>query len=160
MHYKCHKINFRRGGSNIEYCGYSMSTIWTFDNIENKHTLYHGKDCMKEFCSSLREHAKNIIDFENKKMLPLIKEELKSHQDARNCHLCEKRVLKKLSKSINYRRVRGHCHYTGKYRGAAHNICNSKFYVPNEILVVSHNDSNHDYNFIIKRPANACEGKF
>ena len=31
-------------------CGYSMSTIWTFDCIENKHTLYRGKDCAKKFC--------------------------------------------------------------------------------------------------------------
>ena len=42
------------------------STIWTFDNIENKDTLYRGEDCMKKFYESLREHAKNIIDFEKK----------------------------------------------------------------------------------------------
>ena len=48
-------------------CEYSMSTIWAFDNVENKHTLYRGKDCMKKFCESLTEHAKNIIDFENRK---------------------------------------------------------------------------------------------
>ena len=60
-----------------------MSTIWAFDEIENKHTLYRGKNCMKKFCASLREHAKNIIDFEKEKMLPLTKEELKSHQDAK-----------------------------------------------------------------------------
>ena len=41
-----------------------MSIIWAFDYIENKHTLYRGEDCMKKFCTSLREHAKNIIDFE------------------------------------------------------------------------------------------------
>ena len=52
-------------------------------------------------------------------MLPLTKEELKSHQDARNCYICEKRILKTLLKSINYRNVRDHCHYTGKYKGAA-----------------------------------------
>ena len=40
-------------------CGYSMSTILGFDHIENKHTLYHGKDCVKKFCDSLREHGKN-----------------------------------------------------------------------------------------------------
>ena len=56
-----------------------MSTISVFDHIENKHTLYWGKDRMKKFCESLREHVKNIIDFENKKMLLLTKEKLKSH---------------------------------------------------------------------------------
>ena len=48
-------------------CEYSMSTIWAFDHLDYKHTLYRGKDCMKKFCTSLREHAKNIIDFEKKK---------------------------------------------------------------------------------------------
>ena len=38
---------------------------------------------MKRFFTSLRKHAKNTIDFEKKKMLPLTKEELKSYQDAK-----------------------------------------------------------------------------
>ena len=41
--------------------------FWAFEHIENKHTLYRGRDCMKKFYSSLREHAKKIIDFEKKK---------------------------------------------------------------------------------------------
>ena len=65
-------------GENI-LCWYSVSTIWAFDHIENKHTLYCGEDCMKKFCESWRENAKNIIDFEKEKILPLSKEELKSH---------------------------------------------------------------------------------
>ena len=92
-----------------------MSTIWEFDNIENKHTLYRGEDCMKKFCESLREHAKNIIDFETKKMLPLTKEELKSHQDTKAFHICRKKILKKLANDKNYRKVRDHFHFTGKY---------------------------------------------
>ena len=67
-----------------------MSTIWEFDHIEDKHNLYRGKDCMNNFCSSLREHAKNIIDFEKRKMVPLTKEESKSHQDAKVCYICRK----------------------------------------------------------------------
>ena len=31
-------------------CGYSMSTIWAFGNVKNKHSLYRGEDCMKKFC--------------------------------------------------------------------------------------------------------------
>ena len=96
-------------------CGYSTSTIWTFDHIENKNTLYRGKYCMKKFCECLRENAKFIIDFEKKKMLPLTKEELKSHQDAKVCYICGKITLKRLSKSIKYWKLRDHCHYTGKY---------------------------------------------
>ena len=60
-------------------------------------------------------------------------------------------MLKKLFKSISYCKIRNHCHYTGKYRGAAHSVCNLKFIMPNEIPVVFHNDSNYDYHFIIKK---------
>ena len=47
-------------------CGYLMSAIWTFDHIENKHTLYRGEDCKKKFCTSLKEHATNVINLEKK----------------------------------------------------------------------------------------------
>ena len=50
---------------------------------------------MKKFCTSLRDHAKNIIDFEKKKMLTLTKEKLKSNQDAKVCYIYEKKNLKK-----------------------------------------------------------------
>ena len=141
-------------------CGYSMSTIWGFDHIENKHTLYRGKDCMKKFWDSLREHAKNIINFEKKKMSLLTKEELKSHQHAKVCYICRKKILKMFAEDINYRKARDHCHYTGKYRGTAHSICNLKFNVPNEIPVVCHRSSNYAYHFIIKELANEFIGQF
>ena len=137
-----------------------MSTIWAFDNIENKHTVYLWEDCMNTFCESLREQTKNIIDFENKKMLPLTKEELKSHQDAKVCYISGKRFLKKFANDKNYRTVRDHCHFTGNYRGAARTICNLRFNVPNEIPAVFHNGSNYDYQFIIKEITNEFKGQF
>ena len=38
-------------------------------------------------------------------------------------------------------KVRDHCHYTGKYRGAAHSTCNLSYKIPKEIPVVFHNGS-------------------
>ena len=144
-------------GEHIPY-GYSMPTIWAFDNIENMHTLSRGEDCMKKFCTSFRDYVTNIINFEKKRMLALTKEEIKSHKDAKVCHICGKRFPKELANDKNYWKVRDHCHYTGKYRGAAHSICNLKFNVPNEIPVVFHNGSDYDYHFIIKKLANEFEG--
>ena len=46
-----------------------------------------------------------------------------------------------------------HCHYIGKYRGAARSIWNLKFNVPNEIPVDFYNGSNYDYHFIINELA-------
>ena len=44
-----------------------MSTISSFKSIENNHDVYRGKDCIKTFCESLREHAVEIIKFKKKK---------------------------------------------------------------------------------------------
>ena len=94
-------------------CGYSMSKILAFDHLENKHNLFRGKDCLKKFCTSLRKQAKDIIDFEKKNTSSLTKEEIKSHQDTKVYYICGRRILKKLSQTINYWKVRDHCHYTG-----------------------------------------------
>ena len=45
-----------------------MSTILAFDDIEKKHTLYRGEDCMRKLCTSLREHATNVINFKKRNM--------------------------------------------------------------------------------------------
>ena len=53
-----------------------------------------------------------------------------------------------------------HCHYTGKYRGAFHSICNLRYKTPKEIPVVFHNGSTYYYHFIIKKLAKEFEGQF
>ena len=45
-----------------------------------------------------------------------------------------------------YCKVRGHCHYTAEYRGAAHSTCNLKYSVPKEISVAFYNGPNYDYH--------------
>ena len=52
-----------------------MSTILSFKSLESEHEVYRGKDCMKKFCESLREHAMEIINFKKKKMKLLTKEQ-------------------------------------------------------------------------------------
>ena len=58
-------------------CGYSMSTIWVFNHIEDKNTLYRRKDCMKKFCESLRKHVKSMTDFEKKKNFKVNKKRIR-----------------------------------------------------------------------------------
>ena len=38
-----------------EPCGYALSLICSFDSKENKHNFYRGTDCIKKFCSGLKE---------------------------------------------------------------------------------------------------------
>ena len=46
----------------------------------------------------------------------------REHKEAKKCNIC----LKEFNDPQN-RKVRDHCHYTGLYRGAAHNNCNLKY---------------------------------
>ena len=61
------EISFAAKVSKYIPSGFSMSAIFSFRSIENKLDIYRGKDCMKNFCESLREHAVKIINFKNKK---------------------------------------------------------------------------------------------
>ena len=118
--------------------GYSIFTHCSFDKSKNKLNYYRGKDCMKKFSKNLREHASKIIDYEKKKMIPLTKEDKIYHNKQKICYICKKEF--KNNEKNNYK-VRDHCHYTGKYRGAAHNICNLRYKAPKEIPIVFHNGS-------------------
>ena len=80
---------------------YSMLTIWAFDNIQNKHTIYFKEDCMIKFCSFLREHARNVIKFEKNKMSLLRQKKLQLH-DTKECYICGKGSSKKIAKDKNY----------------------------------------------------------
>ena len=52
-----------------------------------------------------------------------------------------------------YHKVRDHCHYTAKFRWAAHNTCNLRYKVLKKISIVIHNGSKYDYHFVIKQLA-------
>ena len=102
---------------------------------------------MKKFCKDLRTHATKIINYETKKMKPLTIKENIHFNEQEICYICKKEFDKSDKKHY---KVRDHCHYTGKYRGAAHNICNLRYKISKEIPVVFHNSSTYDYHFIIK----------
>ena len=59
-----------------------------------------------------------------------------------------------------YNKVKDHFHFTGKYRGAAYNICNLRYKTTEEISVVFHNVSKYDCHFIIKELEEEFERRF
>ena len=83
---------------------------------------------------SLIEHAMKIINFKKKKMKLLTKEQHDSYENAKICYIRKEKFENKYVKDKKYRKVRDHFHYTGEYRGAAHNTCNLKYRVSKKIL--------------------------
>ena len=114
---------------------------------------------MKKFCLELREHVTKIINYEKKEMTPLTKKEEKNDNKQKSLSCMEKK-LNTDDSDKKYHKVKDHCHYTGKYRGAAHDICNLRYKISKEIPVVFHNGSTYDYHFIIKNLAEEFEGEF
>ena len=45
---------------------------------------------MKNFCLDLKEHAATIINYEKKEMMPLTKEEKKTHNMQKVCYICKR----------------------------------------------------------------------
>ena len=129
--------------------GYSIFTHCSFDESKNKLNYYIGDDCMEKFCKDLREHSTKVINYEKKKNIILTPEEKEDYDDQKVCYICKKEFDNN-DNDKKQQKVRDHCHYTGKYRGAAHNICNLRYKIPKEIPVVFHNGSTYDYHFIIK----------
>ena len=54
--------------------------------------------------------------------------------------------------------VKDHCHYTRKFRGAAHSKCNLNYKVPKDNSIIIHNAS-YDTNFIINQSAEEFKGE-
>ena len=137
--------------------GYSLFTHCSFDKTKNKLDYYRGDNCMEKFCKDLKEQAAKIINYEKKDMIPLTKKEEKHHNKQKVCYICKKEFN---TDDKKHHKVKDHCHYTGKYRGAAHNICNLRYKIPKEISIVFRNGSTYDYHFIIKELVKEFDGNF
>ena len=70
-------------------------------------------------------------------------EDRKRFNEEKECWICKE--------PLNGDKVRDHCHYTGRYRGPAHNKCNLKYKKPKFIPVVFHNLSGYDSHLFIKK---------
>ena len=108
---------------------------------------------MEVFCKDLRDQVIKIINHKKNKEIILTNEEKESYEKQKICYICEKEFCtdKNNEEIKEKKKVRDHCHYTGKYRGAGHSNCNLNYRIPREIPVVFHNGSTYDYHVIIKQ---------
>ena len=122
--------------------GYSLFTNSSFDATKNKLDCCKGEDCMERFCKDLREHAIKIIDYEKKEIIPLADKQNKSCEKQKVCYIFKKEFNTDDDDDDDdddngddgdnkkYHKVRDHCHYSGKFREAADNVCNLRYKTP------------------------------
>ena len=101
---------------------------------------------MEKFLECIEKEVKRLYKIFPRQLMTKLTDVLKrEHEAAEKCHIC----LKEFNDPRN-RKVRDHCHYTGLYRGAAHNNCNLKYLIPDYIPIVFHNLSGYDAHLFIK----------
>ena len=99
-------------------------------------------DAIDVFIKWLEEDVKDIANIKEKEII-FTKEEEKEFNEASDCWIC--------GEALGNDRVGDHCHYTGRYRGPAHNSCNLKYRKPNNIPVFFHNLAGYDSHLFIKK---------
>ena len=143
--------------------GYSLSLICSFDETKNRRKFYRRKDFTENFCRDLKELVTEIINCKEKEMTTSTSDVITRYESQKVCHICKEEFCYDKNKSSEFKRyhkVRHHCHYTGKFRGAAHSTCNLRCKVPKKIPIVFHNGLTYDYHFIIKQLAEDFIGQF
>ena len=109
------------------------------------------------FIESLESDIKEIYNkFKIPKKMVMTPEDEIDYEKATHCHICEGKLKKTDDKKE--KKVRDHCHLTGKFIGAAHNKCNLKFKIPKFYPVIFHNLSGYDSHLFIKNLGKS-EGK-
>ena len=128
------------------FCFYIKGIV---PNITIKPIIYtktNSDDNVAEiFVNKLAEATKSIYNdfYRRKKPLRLTKEEQLSFDKAKFCHICKT--------ELKTDKVRDHCHFTGKYRGAAHSSCNLQCRKPMILPVIFHNLQGYDAHLFIKQ---------
>ena len=100
------------------------------------------EDAMDVFIKWLEDDVKVIANIKPKKMI-FTEEDKKQFNKSKICWICDE--------PLKDDKVRDHCHYTGRYRGPAHNSCNLKYRKPKSIPVFFHNLTGYDSHLFIKK---------
>ena len=139
-------ISSTRGVNIHTLSGWCVYSTFAYGKVTNPFKEYRGKDC--KFCEHIIAETQCLYEsFPEKPMEPLTKAQLKAYNRATKCHNCFKPFRE------GNRKVRDRCHYSGKYRGAAHSLCNLQYNIPSYIPVVFHNLAGYDAHMFIKELA-------
>jgi hypothetical protein len=134
--------------SEHEACGFGYIVV-RYDGVAaEKPVIYRGSDAAGVFLNNLDREVEKINNiFKNPKPIIMTEDNNISFQNAIHCWICNKEFYKDNNK------VKDHCHFTGKYRGAAHKSCNLKLSIKmniTKIPVVFHNLRGYDSHIIMK----------
>ena len=143
----------KKGSSTTQFeehipIGYAYQLASRVDESDNKLVQYtattEDEDVALHFLQSLEETTRELQEkYGVSKPMEISAEEQEQFDSATKCWVCG-------DPFEDEKKVRDHCHFTGKYRGAAHNKCNLRLTRSKRIPVLFHNFTNYDNHLFVK----------
>ena len=124
-------------------CSYAYKIVCIDDRFSKSIVVYRGENAY-EFTRAILEeykYCKKIMKKHFNKNL-IMNEEEYLFQQSNSCCICGKLI------DNDNKKVKDHCHVTGKFRGAAHWSCNINFQLTKKIPVIFHNLRGYDSHLI------------
>ncbi|XP_053214135.1 uncharacterized protein LOC128397434 [Panonychus citri] len=146
----CKKIDVDLNKNTFEYQEHLPSSygyvIVDYTGKIIKYEAHRGPDSAIIFLQSLKKASDKISRTIKRRfsMLRMSVTDEENFKKASSCHICNAAF------TIDDLKVRDHDHFTGLFRGAAHENCNLRMSVPDDIPVVFHNLKNFDAHILMK----------
>src|SRR5271165_1699195 len=133
-----------------EACSYGYKVVCSAnDKYSKPFKMFRGEDSIYKFFEALFEEEKEINEymktFYTTRMI-LTTKQIEKHNITTKCYVCHENFTDEEEK----RKVRDHCHVSGKYRGAACNTCNLQMKLTRKIPVVFHNLRGYDSHMLMQ----------
>ena len=127
-----------------EPCGCSFLVVSALDEAQREVFCYKGDNVVEHFFDDMIKESDYLLEH-MKTNIPVIftEEHEQVHRATNTCFICQEHMPSNV-------KVRDHCHFTGKYRGAAHFKCNLAFKHPNSIPVFFHNLEGYDSHLLMQ----------
>ena len=142
------KCSFTQKYQKHKPSGFCFKIVCFDERYNQKPVLFRARsedeDVSAIFVEMLERDIKRIQEkFDFSKKMIFSPKDKDDFEKAEICWICQKEFGES-------EKVRDHCHFTGKYRGAAHVKCNLQFKKPKFTPVIFHNLSGYDAHLFVK----------
>ena len=126
-------------------CSFAYKAVYIDDRFSEPIFVFSCENAAYEFIKVIfkeYEYCKKVMKKHFNKNLIMSEEEEHLFQQSNSCWICKKLI------DNDDEKVRDHCHVTGKFRRAAHWICNINLQLTKKVPIIFYNLKGYDSHLI------------